>query len=80
LAPDGSTLTFTDQESLMNGLAGQPVIHECLAAYLAMYSFGSNEACIGASQVADLRAGKIGIADAFAKLATEPHFSKRSSK
>jgi hypothetical protein len=80
LAPDGSTLMFTDQESLMNGLAGQPVIHECLAAYLAMYSFGSNEACIGASQVADLRAGKIGIADAFAKLATEPHFSKRSSK
>ena len=79
-APDGSTMSFTDQESLMNDLASQPMIHDCLAAYLATYSFGTAEACIGSSQVADLRAGKIGIADAFAKLASEPHFTKRDSQ
>jgi hypothetical protein len=79
-APDGSTMSFTDQESLMTDLAGQPTIHDCVAAYMATYAFGTNEACIGSSQVPDLRAGKIGLADAFAKLASEPHFTKRASQ
>ena len=79
-APDGSTMSFTDQESLMNALAGQPVVHECAAAYLATYAFGTTEACLGSSQVADLRAGKIGLVEAFAKLASEPHFTKRASQ
>lgn len=75
--PTGATLSFTDQESLMSALVNQPVIHECMAAYLATYAFGSSQACLGSSQVSDLQAGKIGIAEAFAKLATEPHFSQR---
>ncbi len=78
-APDGTTLTFTDQESLMAGLANQPVIHQCLSAYLAAYAFGTSEACIGASQVTDLKDGTIGIVEAFARLASEPHFSKRTA-
>jgi hypothetical protein len=79
-APGGATLQFTSEEDLMNDLAGQPVIHQCLAAYLAAYSFGSDEACIGASQVADLQSGAIGIAEAFVRLANEPHFSRRTSQ
>ncbi|HEX2672083.1 MAG TPA: DUF1592 domain-containing protein [Polyangiaceae bacterium] len=79
-APDGSTMSFTDQESLMNDIAGQATIHDCAAAYMATYAFGTNEACIGSSQVSDLRAGKIGLAEAFAKLASEPHFTKRDSQ
>ena len=78
-AADGSTMTFTDEESLMSALVKQPVIHECMAAYLATYAFGSSDACIGASQVSALQAGSIGIAEAFARLATEPHFSRRNS-
>jgi len=77
-APDGTMITFTSQETLMAGLADQPVIHQCLSAYLAAYAFGSSEACIGASQVNDLRTGTIGITEAFARLATEPHFTKRN--
>jgi len=76
--PSGD-LTFTDQESLMNALVQQPVIHECMAAYLATYGFGSSDACIGTSQVSDLQSGKIGVLEAFARLASEPHFSQRSS-
>jgi hypothetical protein len=79
-APDGTMISFTSQETLMAGLANQPVIHQCLSAYLAAYAFGSSEACIGASQVNDLRTGTIGIAEAFARLATEPHFTKRNAQ
>lgn len=79
-APGGSVINFTDQESLMNAISALPVIHECAAAYLATYSFGSSESCIGSSQAADLQAGKIGLAEAFARLATEPHFSRRDSQ
>lgn len=80
MVPTGATLTFTDQESLMNALVSQPVIHECMAAYLATYAFGSSEACLGSSQVSDLQSGKVGVVDAFAKLATEPHFSQRNAQ
>ena len=63
----------------MNALVQEPVIHECVAAYLATYAFGSSEACIGTSQVSNLQSGKIGLAEAFAGLAKEPHFSQRDS-
>jgi hypothetical protein len=79
LAGPSGTLSFTDQESLMNALVGEPVIHECMAAYLATYAFGSSDACIGSSQVPDLQAGKIGVVEAFARLAREPHFSQRDA-
>jgi len=79
IVTDGSTLSFGGEEDLMNDLLGEPVIHQCAQAYLATYAFGTNEACIGASEVPDLQSGEIGLAEAFARLATEPHFTKRTS-
>jgi len=79
VAADGSSMMFTDEESLMSDLVNQPVIHECMAAYLATFSFGTNDACLGSDQVSDLQSGKIGIVDAFARLAAEPHFSQRNA-
>jgi hypothetical protein len=79
-APDGSTITFTDETSLMTAVANQPIIHECMSAYLAAYAYGSDEACLGASQVTALQSGSIGIAEAYARLASEMHFTQRSSQ
>jgi hypothetical protein len=78
-APGGVTLTFTDQQDLMTQVASQPVIHQCMSAYLAAYAYGSDEACLGPSQVTALQSGSIGIAEAFARLAAEPHFTVRSN-
>ncbi len=78
--PDGSTLKFSSQEDLMMALSEEPVIHQCFAAFLAAYGFGSDEPCIGSSQVPDLQAGKIGIQEAFVRLAGEPHFTQRASQ
>jgi len=79
-APDGTTITFTDEKDLMTAVAAQPIIHQCLSAYLAAYAYGSDEACLGASQVTALQSGSIGIAEAFARLAGEPHFTQRTSQ
>jgi Protein of unknown function (DUF1588)/Protein of unknown function (DUF1592)/Protein of unknown function (DUF1595)/Protein of unknown function (DUF1587) len=77
----GSVLfSFSGQEDLVTGLANQPVIHQCMAAYLAAYAFGSGEACLGASQVSDLQSGAIGVAEAFVRLAAEPHFTRRDAR
>jgi len=78
--PGGNMLTFSSQEELMTALAEEPVIHQCFAAFLAAYGFGSDEPCIGSSQVPDLQAGKIGIQEAFVRLAGEPHFTQRASQ
>ncbi len=81
LKADASILfSFTGQEALVMGLADQPVIHQCMAAYLATYAFGLGESCLGSSRVADLQAGTIGIAEAFVQLAAEPHFTKRNAR
>jgi hypothetical protein len=80
MAPDGTTINFTGEEDLMTAVANQPVIHQCLSAYLAAYAYGSDEACLGASQVTGLQSGSIGIAEAFARLAAEPHFTQRSTQ
>jgi hypothetical protein len=72
--------SFNGQEELARGLANQPVIHQCVAAHLATFAFGTAEACIGAGQVAGLQSGAIGLAEAFAQLATEPHFTKRNAQ
>ena len=77
---DGQTLfSFTGQEDLVTGLADLPIVHQCAAAYLAVYAFGSGEACIGASEVPALQAGTEGLAEAFVKLAAEPHFTRRTT-
>ena len=80
-APDGTTITFTDEEDLMTGgrRTSRSSTSAC-RAYLAAFAFGSDEACLGASQVTALQSGSIGIAEAFARLATEPHFTQRSSQ
>jgi hypothetical protein len=62
----------------VTSLVDQPVIQQCIAAYMAAYAFGTGEACIGASQVPALQAGTIGLADAFIQLAAEPHFKTRN--
>jgi len=80
MAPDGTMINFTGEDDLMTAVANQPIIHQCLSAYLAAYAFGSDEACLGASQVTALQSGSIGIAEAFARLAAEPHFTQRSSQ
>lgn len=69
---------FQDQESLARGLAEQPVVYQCFAAYLSTYAFGTDGSCLAASRVADLQSGKLGIADYYASLAAEPHFTRRS--
>ena len=65
---------------MMTAIASQPIIHQCMSAYLAAFAYGSDEACLGASQVTALQSGSIGIAEAFARLANEPHFTQRSSQ
>lgn len=78
---DGTALfSFTSQEELATNLAQQPVAYQCLAGYLATYAFGTDEGCLGSGKVADLQAGKIGIAEAFAQLAVEPHFTRRNAQ
>jgi len=78
--PDSSTIMFTNEQDLMNAVVKQPIIHECMSAYLAAYAYGSDEACLGASQVTGLQSGSIGIAEAYARLAAEPHFTQRSAQ
>ena len=70
--------TFNGQEDLVTGLASQDLGQQCIAAYMATYAFGTSEACIGASQVSDLKAGNIGLAEAYVRLAAEPHFTTRN--
>ena len=79
-APGGTTSPSPTQKRLMTAIASQPVIHQCMSAYLAAFAYGSDEACLGASQVTALQSGSIGIAEAFARLASEPHFTQRSSQ
>jgi hypothetical protein len=82
LGPDGTTplFSFTSQEELVTGLANQAVAYQCFTAYLATYAFGSTESCLGPTQAAALQAGTIGIVDALAGLAAEPHFTKRKAQ
>jgi len=78
---DGSALfQFKDQESLAQGLAQEPVVSQCFAAYLATYAFGTGDSCLGATHVPELTAGTLGIADFYAALASEPHFTRRAAQ
>jgi len=71
---------FQDQETLARGLAEQGIVYQCFAAYMATYAFGSGDACLGSSRVAELQSGTLGIADYYRSLAAEPHFTRRSLK
>lgn len=78
--PSGTTITFNGLEELALGLAADSAVNECFAAYLATYAFGTSEACLGSSQVPALQAHEIGILEAFARLAGEPHFTRRNAQ
>jgi hypothetical protein len=79
--PDGSVLfSFTGEEDLVAGLAQQAISYQCFAGYLSTYAFGTGEACLGSSKVGALQSGSIDIVDAFAALAGEAHFTRRSSQ
>ena len=69
--------SFQDEEELARGLADRADVYQCFAAFLATYAFGSAEACLGASRLAEFQSGDLGIADYYATLAAEPHFSSR---
>ncbi len=72
--------SFDGQEELAKGLSTQPVVAQCMAAHMATFAFGSAEACIGAGQVTALQSGSIGLAEAYARMTSEPHFTKRNSQ
>lgn len=76
----GQLFTFDGQEQLMTNLADQSIVYQCFSAYLATYAFGTAESCLGPTRAADLEAGSIGIADAFAALTAEPHFTTRKAQ
>jgi hypothetical protein len=78
IGPTGEPLfSFTSQEELAERLAEQEISSQCFSAYLALYAFGTNQACLGPSSADDLFAGRVGITQAFANLAAEPHFTTR---
>lgn len=78
---DGNVLfSFDGQEDFVTKLSEIPLVHQCFSAYMAAYAFGSAEACLGSNNVAELEAGAIGIARAFAELAEAPHFSRRTAE
>jgi hypothetical protein len=80
--PDGNELfSFTNQEELARGFAALPESFECFSAYLATYAFGSADACLGldSTQIETMQEG-LGIVDAYATLASEPHFVERSAE
>lgn len=80
LDSEGNELfAFDGQEALMTQLVDQSIVYQCFSAYLATYAFGTAESCLGSTRAADLEAGSIGIADAYAALAAEPHFTTRAS-
>jgi len=77
---DTELFTFDGQEQLMNNLADQSIVYQCFSAYLATYAFGTAESCLGQTRAADLEAGTLGIAQAFAALTVEPHFTTRTAE
>jgi hypothetical protein len=77
---DQPLFSFTDQESLVNGLVEQQIVYQCMSAYLATYAFGTGDACLGAGVTANMQAGTAGIVDSFAALAGQPHFTTRQAQ
>jgi hypothetical protein len=72
--------TFDGEEQLVSDLVGLDTVHQCFAAHLAAYAFGTADSCLGASAAPALAAGTIGIAEAFARLASEPHATTRNAE
>ena len=63
-----------------NGVGGGPLpeTSDCMAAFMASFAFGLDHhdvACTVRTAAAELRAGHIGLADFYVRLARAPHFS-----
>jgi hypothetical protein len=77
--PNGGTLfAFANQEELAAGLAKEPSVAQCFLGFLATYTFGTSEPCLGTSNLTQLQSGSLGVAEAFTALAAEPHFTRRA--
>lgn len=76
----GELFAFDGQEQLMTNLADQAIVYQCFSAYLATFAFGTTDSCLGPTRAADLEAGSIGVAAAFAALTAEPHFTTRTAQ
>lgn len=79
-AAGNELFAFDGQEQLMQMLAEQDIVYQCFSAYLATYAFGSAQSCLGPSQAESLQAGTLSISQAFAALASEPHFTQRTAQ
>jgi len=71
---------FDGQAELMAGLVELDVTYQCFSAYMATYAFGTASSCLAPTRAADLRAGSIGLVEAFAAIASEPHFTRRTAQ
>ena len=74
---DAHLFEFTSAEELVQGLANQPLVHECVSGYIATYAFGGAEDCLGETRRPEFIGGTLGFADYYTSLAAEPHFGER---
>jgi hypothetical protein len=73
-------LRFDGPTALAQALARLPETSDCMAAFMASYAFGLDDhdvPCTVRTAAAELRAGTIGIADFYVRLARAPHFRTR---
>lgn len=76
----GERIEFASQEDLALELATLPEVHQCFAAYLATYAFGTTKSCLATASVEPMQTGAMSVVNAFASLAAEPHFTQRASQ
>jgi hypothetical protein len=77
---DGTTIEFDGLEDLATKLAARADVADCVGGLLASYAFGGagGQACLAEDARASLAAGRLGLRDYFASLATAPSFTARS--
>jgi hypothetical protein len=68
---------FTTAEELVQGLANENLVHECVSGYIATYAFGAAGDCLGETRRPEFIGGTLGFADYYTSLAAEPHFGER---
>jgi hypothetical protein len=74
-------LSFDGPDQLAQALASLPELADCMAAFLGSYAFGLDHhdtACMVHDAAADLRAGKIGVAEFYVRLARTAHVRTRT--
>jgi hypothetical protein len=74
------TLDFRGPSELARAVASLPEVADCMASFMAGNAFGldhRNTACLVRSATAELRAGRMSIAEFYVKLARSEHFRFR---